>query len=48
MVSEDVIAAVLASKMPPELQCKMLVEAAMEAGGDDDATVLVAHYHIPD
>jgi protein phosphatase len=48
MVSEDVIAAVLASKTPPELQCKTLVDAAMEAGGDDDATVLVAHYHMPE
>jgi serine/threonine protein phosphatase PrpC len=47
-VNEDVIAAVLASKMPPELECQTLVDAAMEAGGDDDATVLVAHYHIPE
>jgi protein phosphatase len=48
MVDEDLVAGVLESREPPELQSKTLVDAAMEAGGEDDATVLIAHYHIPE
>jgi protein phosphatase len=48
MVDEDLVAGVLESRETPEMQSKTLVNAAMEAGGEDDATVLIAHYHIPE
>ena len=41
------IAEVLASSQSPADQAYSLVELAMTAGGDDDATALVASYRVP-
>jgi serine/threonine protein phosphatase PrpC len=43
-VEEDGIAGVLASDRPPQEQCGRLAELA--SGGEDDMTVLVAHYDV--
>jgi serine/threonine protein phosphatase PrpC len=48
VVHEDDIAAVLASDRPPDAQCQALVDLAMGAGGEDDATALVGRYRIPE
>jgi protein phosphatase len=47
MVEESVVAGVLTSDQSPDDQCRTLVDLAMSAGGHDDATALVAQYHIP-
>jgi protein phosphatase len=47
MVDEDVISGVLGAHQPPDEQCRKLVELAVAAGGDDDVTALVGHYHVP-
>lgn len=48
MVDEAVVAEVLASDRSADDQCRVLVDLAMAAGGDDDVTALVALYHIPE
>ena len=48
MIDEDVIAELLASDRTPDDHCRTLVELAMAIGGHDDATAVVAHYHIPE
>jgi PPM family protein phosphatase len=44
MLDESVIASVLESGASPDDQSRRLVDLAMEAGGDDDATALVADF----
>jgi PPM family protein phosphatase len=46
-VGEDRIVDVLQSDRPCAEQCTALVNLAVEAGGDDDVTALVARYRIP-
>lgn len=48
MVGEDRIADVLRFDLTPDEQCAALVDFAVEAGGADDVTAVVAHYRIPD
>ena len=47
MVDDAAIADLLASAQPPSAQADALTALAMAHGGDDDATALVAHYHVP-
>jgi protein phosphatase len=47
VVDEAVVADVLASGRSPEDQCRTLVDLAVEGGGDDDATALIAHFVLP-
>jgi protein phosphatase len=47
-VDEASIARVLASDDAPDDQCEKLVDLALAAGGEDDATALVARYRIPE
>lgn len=47
MVPEETIARVLAEGEPAEKTCKRLVDMALEAGGKDNVTVIVAGYRIP-
>jgi serine/threonine protein phosphatase PrpC len=47
MVDEDAIAVVLGKTEPSDEQCRKLVDLAVAAGGEDDVTVLVGHYHVP-
>ena len=46
MVDESVVISVLESGAAPNDQCFRIVDLAMEAGGDDDATALVAEFHV--
>lgn len=45
MIDESVVTSVLESGESPDEQSHRLVALAMEAGGDDDATALVADFH---
>jgi serine/threonine protein phosphatase PrpC len=47
MVDDARIARVLGRHATPDDQCRTLVNLAVEARGEDDATALVAHYRIP-
>jgi serine/threonine protein phosphatase PrpC len=47
MVKEDTIATFLASDKPAGEVCRLLMDAALEAGGKDNVTVVVARYQIP-
>lgn len=47
MVEDETIAKVLAAKEPAETACRRLVALALEAGGKDNVTVVVARYQIP-
>jgi PPM family protein phosphatase len=47
MVEEDAIEAVMAMNESPDEQCRRMVDLAVSAGGDDDVTVLIGHYHVP-
>jgi serine/threonine protein phosphatase PrpC len=47
-VDEKSIANVLASHQSPADESQALVELALAAGAEDDATALVAEYHIPE
>ena len=47
LVAEDRIAEVLALRRASEEQCKTLVDLALNAGGTDNVTVLLAQYEIP-
>jgi protein phosphatase len=44
MVPDDEIAAVLGRPAPPQEQAQSLVDAALRRGGNDNVTVVVAHY----
>jgi protein phosphatase len=46
MVDESVVVSVLESGAAPNDQCRRIVDLAMEAGGDDDATALAAEFHV--
>jgi len=46
-VDEDQIAEVLARRRRPAELCELLTALALERGGQDDVTVIVAQYHIP-
>jgi PPM family protein phosphatase len=46
-VHEAMIANVLTSEQSVDEQARFLVDLGMQAGGEDDATALVARYHIP-
>jgi len=48
VVSEDRIADVLRTNRTSAEQCVALVNLAVEAGGEDDATAVVARYRIPE
>jgi protein phosphatase len=48
MVREDQIADVLALRRTPREQCDILIGLAVEQGGEDNATVVLAQYEIPD
>jgi protein phosphatase len=47
MVDDEAIAATLQRHQDPQAACETLVEAALEAGGKDNVTVLVGNYSIP-
>jgi protein phosphatase len=47
MVQESAIAEVLADNDNPESLCRRLIDRALEAGGADNVTVIVASYLIP-
>jgi protein phosphatase len=47
-LDEGVVARILASNTPLADQARLLVEKAMEAAGDDDATALVAGFRVSD
>ncbi len=47
MVPEDTITQVLAAGEPAAKTCQRLVDLALEAGGKDNVTVVVAGYRIP-
>jgi protein phosphatase len=47
MVSDTDIAAVLAKRQPSQQACQELVDLALENGGKDNVTVVVAGYKIP-
>jgi protein phosphatase len=46
-IDELIIAEILATQQTPDDQCRALVDLAVAAGAEDDATALVAHYRIP-
>lgn len=46
-VDEDQIADLLALRRSADEQCRLLVDAALRAGGQDNVTVLLAQYEIP-
>jgi protein phosphatase len=45
-VQESLIAEVLARRLDPDDTCRHLVKLALEAGGPDNVTAIVARYHI--
>ena len=47
MVTENAIAGVLAAGTPSEAACRKLVDLALEGGGEDNVTVVLARYRIP-
>jgi protein phosphatase len=47
MVPDARIAEVLAQDGPPTAACHRLLDAALEAGGKDNITVVLAHYRFP-
>lgn len=48
MISDTEISALLKAPGSAEEQCHFLVDKALEAGGKDNITVVVAHYSLPD
>ena len=48
MLSDDHVADTLAAKRTAQEQCDLLIDAALASGGDDNVTVVLAHYHVPD
>jgi len=47
MVPDGEISAVLVNSGKAEQQCQVLMDKALEAGGKDNITVVVAHYSLP-
>ena len=47
MVESQVIAEVLGSGEAAQTTCQRLVDRALEAGGKDNVTVVVARYRLP-
>jgi protein phosphatase len=47
MVSDDRIADVLTQRREAGEQCQLLVDLALQAGGEDNVTVTLAQYQIP-
>jgi serine/threonine protein phosphatase PrpC len=47
MVDNQVIGKVLGSPQPAQAICQHLVDRALEAGGKDNVTVVVARYRLP-
>jgi PPM family protein phosphatase len=47
MLSDEAIAELLAQPRRPQDQSQALVDLAISRGGDDDATAVLAKYHIP-
>lgn len=47
MVRDDAISEVLASRRTPVEQCDLLVDIALANGAQDNATVVIANYHVP-
>jgi PPM family protein phosphatase len=45
MLSEEKISTILRTEHDPELACKRLVAEANQAGGRDNVTAIVAHFH---
>ncbi|HEY7112940.1 MAG TPA: protein phosphatase 2C domain-containing protein [Thermoanaerobaculia bacterium] len=48
MVSEKQITSVLAADSPSDAACRKLVDLALQAGGEDNVTVVLARYRIPE
>jgi protein phosphatase len=48
MVDDDAIAEALALRRTPHEQCDLLVDMALTNGGEDNTTVVLAHYFIPE
>jgi len=48
MVSESAIAGVLSDGTSSEAACRKLVDLALEGGGEDNVTVVLARYRIPE
>jgi serine/threonine protein phosphatase PrpC len=47
MVPDDEIATILAQGKQPDETCRDLVDRALERGGKDNVTVVVADYSFP-
>jgi serine/threonine protein phosphatase PrpC len=48
MVDDATIAAELSRRAPADVTCQALVDLALEGGGRDNVTVIVADYRVPD
>lgn len=48
MVPDEIITEVFGRGASAEAACRQLVDLALEAGGKDNVTVVVARYHLPD
>jgi protein phosphatase len=46
-LDESDIATILRTSMPPGEQCRSIVDRAIAADGQDDATALIGHFHFP-
>ena len=47
-LSDDDIADTLAARRTAQEHCEELVDAALASGGQDDVTLVVANYHVPE
>ena len=48
VVTDDAISDMLASRRSPSEQCDLLVDLALTNGGQDNVTVVLVNYHIPE